>query len=71
MSRVETVLGPIEPDKLGVTMTHEHSLIDMTSWFRMPTEASRKWIAKAKVEIGILERFKTRSINMSRQYDSR
>ena len=54
MSRVETVLGPIEPDKLGVTMTHEHSLIDMTSWFRMPTEASRKWIAKAKVEIGIL-----------------
>jgi len=26
--RIQTVLGPIEPDQLGITLTHEHLLID-------------------------------------------
>lgn len=28
--RVQTVLGPVEPEVLGLTLTHEHVLIDMT-----------------------------------------
>jgi phosphotriesterase-related protein len=43
--KVQTVLGPIEPEKLGVTITHEHLLIDMTCYFEVPEEASeRAWI---------------------------
>ena len=27
--KVQTVLGPIEPEDLGITLTHEHLLIDL------------------------------------------
>ena len=27
--KVQTVLGPVEPADLGVTLTHEHMLIDL------------------------------------------
>ena len=37
-----TVLGPIEPECLGVTLTHEHLLIDMGCYFAMPEEASER-----------------------------
>jgi phosphotriesterase-related protein len=30
--RIETVRGPIAPDQLGVTLTHEHTLIDAYAW---------------------------------------
>ena len=26
---VQTVLGPIEPEQLGITLTHEHLLLDL------------------------------------------
>ena len=45
--KVVTVTGDVDPETLGITMTHEHPLINMTSWFRMPTEESKKWIAKS------------------------
>lgn len=32
MTSVQTVTGPITPDQLGVTLTHEHILNDVTSW---------------------------------------
>jgi phosphotriesterase-related protein len=38
--KVQTVLGPIEPTALGVTMTHEHLLITLGCVFRELTEAS-------------------------------
>lgn len=28
--KVQTVLGPVEPDSLGITLPHEHVLVDMT-----------------------------------------
>ena len=28
--KVQTVLGPIDPDQLGVTLTHEHLLVDLS-----------------------------------------
>ena len=38
----QTVLGPVSPDELGVTMTHEHLLLDMTAARGVPTEASAR-----------------------------
>jgi len=35
-----TVLGPVEPAQIGVTLTHEHLLIDFTPVLLRPTEAS-------------------------------
>ena len=43
--KVQTVLGPIEPDSLGITQTHEHLLIDMGCYHETPDEASeRAWV---------------------------
>ena len=43
--KVQTVLGPIEPESLGITLTHEHLLIDTRCYFKAPDEASeRAWI---------------------------
>ncbi|MAT08623.1 MAG: aryldialkylphosphatase, partial [Chloroflexi bacterium] len=28
--KIQTVLGLIEPDELGITLTHEHALIDLS-----------------------------------------
>lgn len=44
-NKVQTVLGPVEPEALGVTLTHEHLLVDQGCYFRVPDEASeREWI---------------------------
>ena len=37
--RIETVLGPIDPDQLGPTLAHEHLLFDLRClWFEPPPE---------------------------------
>ncbi len=38
--RVETVLGPIPPEALGVTLPHEHLLIDERSMYQAPGRTS-------------------------------
>ena len=40
VGKVQTVLGPIDPDQLGVTLTHEHLLIDLGTIMDPPTNAS-------------------------------
>ena len=40
--KIQTVLGPISPERLGVTQTHEHLLIDYSLLATPPTEASAK-----------------------------
>ena len=52
--RVQTVLGPIEPEQLGITHTHEHLLIDLMCYFQMPEEASNRWYVDAPVTMDIL-----------------
>ncbi len=43
--KIQTVLGTIEPEALGVTLTHEHLLIDLECYFELPEEASeRAWV---------------------------
>ncbi len=52
--RVMTVLGPIPAEELGVTLTHEHLLIDVTCYWQAPREATLIAYAEAPVEIGNL-----------------
>jgi len=40
--KVMTVLGPVDPEDLGPTMTHEHIFIDFTVVFTEPEEATRR-----------------------------
>jgi phosphotriesterase-related protein len=54
VSEVQTVLGPIPADELGVTLMHEHLLVDASPWFREPEETSRRAIARGSVRIEIL-----------------
>jgi len=43
--KVQTVLGLISPEALGITLPHEHLICDGTTWFREPAEATeRKWV---------------------------
>ena len=49
--KVQTVLGPIAPDDLGVTLTHEHLLIHFKPLFAEPAEASRKGLSMSPVTI--------------------
>jgi len=45
LGEVQTVLGLVEPENLGVTLTHEHLLIDMSVTFTEPALASEKHLA--------------------------
>ena len=38
--KIQTVLGPIDPEKLGVTLFHEHLIADFMCWWSAPSEAS-------------------------------
>ena len=52
--KIQTVLGLIDPDELGVTLAHEHSLIDMEIYLSMPEEATERWYVDQPVTIEIL-----------------
>jgi phosphotriesterase-related protein len=54
MTTVNTVLGPISPEQLGVTLMHEHLLLDATPWFREPEAASLRPVAHQPVSIEVL-----------------
>ena len=49
--KVQTVLGPIDPSKLGPTTTHEHLLIDFRFMFREPSEASAQHRAHQEITL--------------------
>lgn len=52
--KVQTVLGPIEPEALGVTMTHEHLLSSFERALVVPEEASKKAQYNAPLDIEAL-----------------
>ena len=54
MSEVQTVLGPVSADELGITLMHEHLLVDATPWFQEPEEASKRHLAHRPVSIDML-----------------
>jgi phosphotriesterase-related protein len=49
--KVLTVLGPIEPARVGFTLTHEHLFIDFTPVFQEPEGATGKRLSREKVSI--------------------
>lgn len=49
--QVQTVLGPVSPNDLGPTSTHEHLLIDFSCMFHPPAEATD--LAKALAPISM------------------
>jgi phosphotriesterase-related protein len=52
--RVQTVLGPVAPDALGVTLPHEHLLIDFAVMFAEPAAAADKGRAREPVSLANL-----------------
>jgi len=51
METVTTVLGPISRDALGITLAHEHLLIDLRVWWKAPVSAERAHIVDAEVTL--------------------
>jgi len=49
--KVQTVLGLIDAESLGVTLTHEHLLSDMSGWFVEPTNASDRRLAHEPIRM--------------------
>jgi len=49
--KVQTVLGAIDAEDLGVTLPHEHLLADFSVWFTEPKEAGLKKLAYEPVSI--------------------
>ena len=47
--KIQTVLGPIDPAQLGITMAHEHLVVDVECNFIMPEEATAKSMIDMKV----------------------
>jgi phosphotriesterase-related protein len=52
--KVQTVLGPIQPEELGITLPHEHLICDGTTWYCEPEEASEKRLTRHPVSLEIL-----------------
>ena len=57
MGQVQTVLGPIDPEDLGVTMTHEHLLSSFEGVLAAPEEASRMAQYEAPLSMDLLGQF--------------
>jgi len=54
----QTVLGPVRPEDLGPTSTHEHLLIDYVCMHKHPSEASEQRFARLPVTMEILGRIR-------------
>lgn len=52
--KVLTVLGPIEPEQMGVTLTHEHLLIDLDGYYEQADEASVRFYENVPVTMDLL-----------------
>lgn len=52
--KVMTVLGQIPVDALGVTLMHEHILLDASSWWKRPCCGSEIAIAERPIDVGML-----------------
>ncbi len=49
--KVQTVLGIIDADLLGVTLPHEHLIVDTSFLFVEPTEASERKLAHQPITL--------------------
>lgn len=56
--KVQTVLGPVDPDRLGLTITHEHLLLYARHVAKEPPEPSMRALYRAPVGLEILGRLR-------------
>jgi len=56
----QTVLGPIPINQLGITLMHEHLLLDLECYFDEPEAASEKKFIDAPLEFNLLGKYGTR-----------
>lgn len=49
--KAQTVLGLVSPDELGITLPHEHCLIDMSIWFAEPRTVTGKQLAREPLSL--------------------
>lgn len=52
---INWVLGPISPDKLGITLVHEHFTFAYPGWFADATIAPEDYKAALKTNIGVIK----------------
>ncbi len=52
--RVMTVTGEISPSEMGVTLIHEHILVDASRWWRGPDAGASERVAMGPVEASII-----------------
>lgn len=51
---VRTVLGPIAVEDIGVTLMHEHILLDTSSWWKRPRYASEIGFSERPLDISMI-----------------
>ena len=56
----QTVLGPIPTNQLGITLMHEHLLLDLECYFDEPEAASEKKFIGAPLEFNLLGKYGAR-----------
>ena len=54
-AEVNTVRGPISPDKLGTTLMHEHFTFAYPGWFADATIAPEDYKAALKTNLGVIK----------------
>ncbi len=52
--KVMTVLGPIPVEQMGVTLMHEHVVLDTSSWWKRPCCASHIGLAYKPLDVSML-----------------
>ena len=52
--RAQTVLGAVAPEALGITMMHEHLLLDLRRLFHEPEDEAERGMGRAPVDLGTL-----------------
>ncbi|MDA1188974.1 MAG: phosphotriesterase-related protein [Chloroflexi bacterium] len=61
--KIQTVLGPIEPSALGITLMHEHLLIDLSAYSTQAEDASTRHYAYQPIKIENLGKHAARRYN--------
>jgi phosphotriesterase-related protein len=72
VGKAQTVLGPISAEDLGITLTHEHLVCDMSCYFVEPEAASEKALAYQAVSaenLGWLSHNPLRNLDNVRLWD--
>lgn len=70
--KVQTILGPIDPNDLGVTLTHEHLLLSGECYFVEPAEASKKAYIHAPLTmdlLGVIRQVREHNLDNRRLWD--